>query len=329
MKVKGAIQSNLRYANGNLTFKTNDIFSHIVNIGGIDYTANKEKASGANSFIFKLYCSQEEDADSLNPVKVLKLPKRPARFYNGKRCSEGSQPKIIQRFTREQNALTECKSKLLGNVIEIDCVGYIQCEGEDGKEYFPFYMMDYADADLRKFMESHMDLDKYDKLQLCYDLTKGIDELYSLGYYHRDIKPENILFFSRTNWKIGDLGLVAKRDDDFDAEQESENVIGPKGWLSPEAMNRCLRASSPYKRFDCKIDHQSDIFQLGKVFWYIFQGNVPIGCIKRSDFLERDEDIYSLIKQMLNHSKSRRPQNTGIVLKELERLLNKEAGVRK
>ena len=77
------------------------------------------------------------------------------------------------------------------------------------------------------------------------------------------------------------------------------------------------------KNFDCNIDHQSDLFQLAKVFWYILQGNAPIGCVKESDFLLRNSSLYSLIKQMLNHSKKRRPASVDIVIDNLQKIVNK------
>ena len=72
--------------------------------------------------------------------------------------------------------------------------------------------------------------------------------------------------------------------------------------------------------FDCKIDHQSDIFQLGKVFWYVLQGNAPIGCISRKDFIEGNEKLYVLIRTMLNYSKKKRIKNISTVVEELKRM---------
>ena len=157
------------------------------------------------------------------------------------------------------------------------------------------------------------------KLNLCIDIAKGLKELYDLGYYHRDLKPDNIFMFGDV-WKIGDLGLVARRDSENN--DNSYKIIGPKGWLSPESMNRYLTQEKD-RRYDCKIDHQSDVFQLGKIFWFIIQGNVPIGCIKYTDYYGGDESIYALIHYMLNHSKERRVKDISIVINELERIIKK------
>ena len=58
--------------------------------------------------------------------------------------------------------------------------------------------------------------------------------------------------------------------------------------------------------YDCDINYKSDIFQLGKLFWYIFQGNLPIGQLIPNDY-KFEEDIYNVIILMLQYEKKRRP----------------------
>lgn len=159
------------------------------------------------------------------------------------------------------------------------------------------------------------------RIDLCLQIANGLKELKDIGYYHRDIKPDNILMFDDT-WKIGDLGLIAFRDKDNIYDKKND-FIGPKGWLSPEAMNKYLQSDNNKYKFDCNIDHQSDVFQLGKVFWYILQGNAPIGNIRRSDFFDGHDDIYSVLKYMLNHSKKKRPISIDYVINELSRIMQK------
>ena len=162
--------------------------------------------------------------------------------------------------------------------------------------------------------------DEASRVELCLQIAQGIKELNDLGYYHRDIKPDNIFMINGT-WKVGDLGLIQMRNKpSLDKEGE---LLGPRGWLSPEAMNKYLSEKVESKNFDCNIDHQSDLFQLAKVFWYILQGNAPIGCIKESDFLLRNSSLYSLIRQMLNHSKKRRPASVDFVIDDLQKIVNK------
>ncbi len=56
---------------------------------------------------------------------------------------------------------------------------------------------------------------------------------------------------------------------------------------------------------------------------YILQGNAPIGNIRRSDFFDGHDDIYSVLKYMLNHSKKKRPISIDYVINELSRIMQK------
>lgn len=316
---------------GNIIYLNEDPRENQLSINNIDYYAcsvspHFKRNKGAHSYVLALYPRQDfTDIYDSQPQKVIKISN--VRDYSRKGGYVESDAN--ERFRIEVKALEECKRNHIPNIIEIDLQGHIQCtesyKTKDGdekkkKEYFPFYMMDYADGDLKQYLEEHDDIDKSEKLDLCLQLAEGLNDLNRLGYYHRDIKPDNILIFHGTRWKIGDLGLVTRRDFDYDRQNE---LIGPKGWLSPEAMNKYLSEGRGNKKIDCIIDEQSDIFQLGKVFWYIIQGNAPIGCIDRSDFFESDDSIYVLIRAMLDHSKERRIRNMSEVIKELNKIIDK------
>ncbi|MBK9075740.1 MAG: protein kinase [Flavobacteriales bacterium] len=142
-----------------------------------------------------------------------------------------------------------------------------------------------------------------------------MEQLHKMGYYHRDIKPDNILFFGGDTeneeadsrvWKIGDLGLIEARDKD-NLDRRGER-IGPFGWISPEAGNKFM--TEKYNlNLDCKIDEKSDVFQLGKLMWFIFQHNIPIGIIDRSDLtrsFDYDNETFASIVKALQHGKARR-----------------------
>ena len=292
-----------------------DDVDYFVSYLNSEFRSNK----GGNSFVFALYVAQTYDEDAI-PERVIKISKYPEPYKNDK-----IRPKNInKRFRQEIDALYDCKQRNVGNVINISFDGNLVCRTcEDGnyEVSFPFYVMEYAEYDLKSFLEEENEMyDEASRVELCLQIAQGIKELNDLGYYHRDIKPDNIFMINGT-WKVGDLGLIQMRNKpSLDKEGE---LLGPRGWLSPEAMNKYLSEKVEGKNFDCNIDHQSDLFQLAKVFWYILQGNAPIGCVKESDFLLKNSSLYSLIKQMLNHSKKRRPASVDVVIDNLQKIVNK------
>ena len=191
--------------------------------------------------------------------------------------------------------------------------GYV--ETKDGKvkiedEVFPYFIMEKCDCNLKEYLESN-EVDISQKILLCYEIAKTIGILHYHKIYHRDIKAENI-FFIDDQPIVGDLGLVESRDSDFVIDERGE-IIGPIGWMTPEATNKFLTEKTKFgKYFNCKIDKKSDIFQLGKLFWYILQGNLPLGQIIFDDFIVKDQLLYNIIFEMLQHESERRPTLTNI-----------------
>jgi serine/threonine protein kinase len=304
------------------TLELIDIYSpksNQIQINGIDYfftyLDESGRNKGGNSVILKLYNAQKIDASEPvygDPDSVLKIHK-----HKKKKFADKSQ----KRFEREILSLYRCKASSFENVILIEHSGecsIFNCKTCEYDRYL-YYTMEFAPYDLKGFIEkNHLNLSIEDKLSLCLELAKGLKELFLLKLYHRDIKPDNIFMNSSGDWKIGDLGLIDDRNINFSLDKVAE-PIGPRGWMSPESMNKYLTEGKGFDyNFHCDIDHQSDIFQLGKVFWYIFQHNAPIGTIKEKDFLLKKGQIYPIIKTMLNHSISKRYKDIDEVIKLLK-----------
>jgi serine/threonine protein kinase len=261
---------------------------------------------GGNSWVFKLFDAQDDSLDY--PISVIKINKWPYFNENNKRDR-----RLNKKIDFEIKALYDCRKRNAQYVIEIFEDGIL--ENNDNK--YRFYTMEVAESDLKTFMESTPSLNSYDKVKICIELTKALNELSGFDYYHRDIKPDNFFLIGEGLWKIGDLGLVSKRN----IQNNKQEFIGPRGWTSPEAMNKYL--TKPSNRiFNRFIDEKSDMFQLGMVFWYVMQGNAPIGCVIEPDFLEENHQFYILIRQMISHNKEMRPPSFDFIIDRLNQIAN-------
>ena len=271
----------------------------------ISLSSTIQGSRGANSNVFILRDPQEIYED--RAIKICKSAK------------ESGRPKDIgrlRRFGREIEALRITKKKYF--VVEYFFDGEIQIN----KRTYRYYVMEKGSSDLKEYIQNNI-LTIDDKILLCKQVLQALYELHELGIYHRDIKPDNYFFIGDT-WKIGDLGLIRYRHEDHSVDDPND-FIGPRGWVSPETMNKFLTFERDMEfSFDCNIDNISDVFQLGNLFWFIFQGNVPIGRIRRKDFRLKYDDIYSVLICMINHSKEKRPQ-IEILRKELTRIFDKIA----
>jgi len=269
-----------------------------------DYKSSK----GGNSSVFILY---EKGTTEEYVIKISNYAKPNRRTPKKKIRRHG-------RFINEIKALYKIQEDkyLAGYVIKVLFDGEIGLNGY----LHPYYVMEKADTDLKEYiLNKEYEIDEQEKFKLCYDVLLEIKKLHHHGYYHRDIKPDNVFLFKEGTdeettfrWKIGDLGLIAERDKDYDDLGEK---IGPFGWVSPEAMNKYLTEKYNLE-FDCRIDDRSDVFQLGGLFWFIFNNNAPIGIIVNEDFNYGNKDLFDIIYIMLTYKK-----NTRFNLSDVEEFL--------
>lgn len=308
--------------NGGLKIVLESPFENIVAINKVDYLPyyldnNKPRNRGGNSFVIRLAKAQDFDEDDWYPSTpdiVMKISKFSVGKFN--------EHKKSKRFKREIDALLDCNQHNFQNVVKIKGYGTVEIRTKGGvPSVHRYYLMEYAESDMLSYITNN-ELTLYDKVSLCIELCESLKQLWSKGYYHRDIKPENILFMDGV-WRISDLGLAKHRDEDAKIDL-GEKWIGPRGWMSPESMNRYLTESTRFQEcFDCTIDHQSDIYQLGKVLWFILQGNAPEGGVRRRDFILQNDAIYQIVRTMINNSKKSRFKEIDEVILSFRGILNK------
>ena len=85
-------------------------------------------------------------------------------------------------------------------------------------------------------------------------IVEGLKALDGIGYFHRDIKANNVFVDSSKNFKLGDFGLVASKDE--------INVI-PCG--IPTAMAPEMDGKEPY-------GNKVDVWSLGILFYKLLYG---------------------------------------------------------
>lgn len=252
---------------------------------------NKPFNKGASSNVFILHDPNQEIEDRV--IKICKIPYR-----------KNSRNKFLRRFVREIDAFRIAMKHKCKKVIKFYKSGQLEID----EKIFLFLILEKADSDLATFMEENkFAISIGQKLSICIGILQGIQELHKARIYHRDIKHDNILYVAG-EFKIGDLGLADFQNADFQMDEVNEK-IGPTGWLSPEATNKMLTEQKPLLyTYDCVINYKSDIFQLGKLFWYVFQANLPVGQILYNDCRFQEEDLFDIFFAMLQYNKITRPE---------------------
>ena len=282
------------YHKGNFKL-SEDMYRNDIQINKEDFNlaylnADMRGNKGASSNVFLL-----QDPLGEEPDRVIKICKSPY-------VSKGQDRRLL-RFGREVRAFEEVQARGIAGIIGYFASGVTNLAGLKVK----YIVLEKATMDLAEYLERNkFQFTLSQRVNFCFNLLSCLSNLHQARIYHRDIKPDNILIVDR-EMKIGDLGLVKFRDRDASMDFDNEK-IGPAGWLSPEATNKMLTFKKTMgANYDCDINTNSDIFQLGKLFWYILQGNAPTGQVQRADAKFEDDDLFNIIFSMIQYDQRRRP----------------------
>ncbi len=107
-------------------------------------------------------------------------------------------------------------------------------------------------------------------LSYALQIARGISAAHKRGVVHRDLKPDNVFIVADGHVKILDFGLAKRTGPAPDGESsaaawgseltEPGTVMGTAGYMSPEQVRGYV------------VDHRSDIFAFGTIFYELLSG---------------------------------------------------------
>ena len=104
-------------------------------------------------------------------------------------------------------------------------------------------------------------LSRIQVMETIYTICYALDYIHNAGYVHLDIKPANIMITNTGDVKLMDFGISRLLKEEASVEN---GISGSVFYMSPEQ-------SDPAQ----SLDHRSDIFSLGIVFYELLCGKRP------------------------------------------------------
>jgi serine/threonine-protein kinase len=156
-----------------------------------------------------------------------------------------------ERFVHEARAASALQHTNICTIHAID-------ETEDGQL---FICMDYYKGETLKKKIDQRPLKLDDAINIATQIAQGLAKAHEAEIVHRDIKPANIIITEDDEVKILDFGLVKLTG--FTKLTKPGSTLGTTWYMSPEQ----LRGE--------KVDHRTDIWALGVVFYEMITGEQP------------------------------------------------------
>lgn len=164
------------------------------------------------------------------------------------RVSQVRIAEFVERFRREAMATAALSHPNIVKVFEVGAVNdryYIAMEQLSGQT-------------LRNELEVSGALPIPRALDILEQVVSALGAVHTMGIIHRDIKPDNIFITPGDVVKLTDFGVARLQQEA--AITTTGEVIGSPNYMSPEQAR------------GLSVDHRSDIFSLGAVFYEMLVG---------------------------------------------------------
>lgn len=233
----------------------------------------------------------------------------------------------LQRFEREARAVAALNHPsivTLFSVEEFQGLNFITMELVQGKN-------------LSNLIPAHgMSLKRF--LDLAIPITDAISVAHRQGIIHRDLKPDNIMANEDSRVKILDFGLAKLKPQTSNSSEfeETESDFSASSVTGQGMVLGTVAFMSPEQAEGKEVDHRTDIFSLGIVFYRMLTGQLPFQGASPASLISsilRDvprsvgdlnaavpPQISKLVKRCLQKDPDKRYQSTVDIRNELEEI---------
>lgn len=165
-------------------------------------------------------------------------------------------PRLVERFMREATVAARLRHTNLVGVLDVGTA-------PDGR---PLIVLELAPGTPLSELEIPMPASR--TIRLIRQLLEGLEHAHAAGLIHRDLKPDNVLVDENDVPRIVDFGIAVLAEDVASGRRltEANTVIGTPFYMSPE------------QAFAKPVDHRTDLFSLGVIFYELLAGMPPFPC---------------------------------------------------
>jgi len=169
---------------------------------------------------------------------------------------------LHQRLTSESEEFKKrffTEGKVLAKLQHENIVSIIDIGETDGMLYM---VMEYVETGTLTDWLKKNELTVDQAIQICSKVGLALHSVHLKHIVHRDLKPSNILLRSINQPLLTDFGIARETDQEQGLTQTG-HILGTLQYMSPEQIR------------GMHVDHRSDIYALGLMFYRLLVGHLP------------------------------------------------------
>lgn len=279
------------------------MMTHIQTVLG-KYELREEIGRGGMGIVYRAY----------DPIHAIEVAIKELQFT----APDQNNQEMIDRFRREAHTGSLLQHPGIVRVIEA---------GSEADRYY-LVMELISGKTLKDTLSQGENFNETTLLDLQIQICEALAYAHQMGVVHRDIKPDNIFITPQYQVKIMDFGIARMNTTEhFMLQTQAGTMLGTLAYMSPEQLQD-----------SAMVDHRTDIFSLGVVFYEIYTGHLPfegegmgqtilnilsaepIPPIQHNPRLR--PELNTLILRMLHKRRGERYQNMSDIATDLCRLLH-------
>jgi serine/threonine protein kinase len=216
-------------------------------------------------------------------------------------------PARLDRFNNEIRVLRALSSPYVAKYHDDGSVQVASQNDAKITQDVRWLAMELGSANMRQHVEREGPLDLNSIKRATFEICQAVAHLHANGFIHRDIKPDNFVRkIASPALLMIDFGLAKRFGEDvsvrpMDTFTQVREFVGPVFFSSPELIEYAANKQHP-------VDQRSDIFQVGKVLWFLATGKISAGIPSKRDCPAAGR-LRDLVVHMIDDDPDSRPQD--------------------
>lgn len=212
----------------------------------------------------------------------------------------------LDRFNNEIRVLKSLSSPHIATYHDDGNTTVSPEDGSGANQDIRWLAMELGNSNMRQHVERHGPLALATLKSVTSNICDAVAHLHEAQFIHRDIKPDNFVWKNdQSSLLMIDFGIAKRINEDVSARPmdtftQIKEFVGPVFFSSPELIEYAANKKHP-------VDHRSDIFQIGKVIWFMATGKISAGIPSKRD-CPAGGKLRDCVVAMIDDDPDRRPQ---------------------